>query len=402
MSTILTIDLITREAVRLFTNTNAFIRNLDRQYDSSFAVEGAKIGESLRIRLPNDYVVRTGAAASPQSTTEPKTTLTVATQKGVDVSFSSRERTMSLDDYSERVLSPMMNNLVGDVATTIMSGMEGNVCNLVQNVDGSNNVLTPIMETILTADAVLDNNSATGLDRMLVNDPTTNARVVAGLAGLFNPQQGISDQFRSGQMVNALGFDWMKDQTVIKHTAGSFSAGTVNGAGQTGLTLTTNAITGTLVKGDLITIAGVNAVNRVFKEDTGESRQFVVTAAASNGATSLSIYPAITPPVGGEKQQYQTVTASPANGAAISLVHKASAQTRRSLAFVQEAITMVTADMELPDGVSEQARVEFDGVSMRFVTQYNIGTDQKITRSDVLFGYLVLRPEWCCYVLDKI
>ena len=127
----LTINMITREAVRLWKNTNAFIQNIDTQYDASFAQTGAKIGTSLRIRLPNDYVVRNGPAAQVQDTTEPSTTLVVATQKGVDVAFSSVDRTMSLDDYSKRILAPAVNNLAGSVAADVMAGSAPGIANIV-------------------------------------------------------------------------------------------------------------------------------------------------------------------------------------------------------------------------------------------------------------------------------
>lgn len=401
MNSLLTISMITREAVRLFQNTNAFIQNIDRQYDDSFAVNGAKIGSALRIRLPNDYVVRTGAAASIQDTAEQSTTLTMATQQGVDVSFSSVDLTLSLDDYSERVLAPQINNLAGAIAANIMSGAETGICNLVSNVDGSGNIISPTATTYLTADAVLDLNSAQNGDRKVVNDPITNARVVASLTGLLSPVQEISKQYRNGKMFQALNFEWMKDQTVLKHTSGSFSAGTVNGASQTGTTITVNAITGTLVAGDIITIAGVNAVNRVTKATTGQVRQFVVLANVANGGTSISIYPAITPAVGGNSVQYQTVTASPANGAAITLGTPASTTYRKNIAFAPQAVTMATADLMLPNNV-EAAREVFDGISMRMVQQYNISTDQEIQRVDVLYGYLYVKPEWAVICCDSL
>ena len=204
-------------------------------------------------------------------------------------------------------------------------------------------------------------------------------------------------------MKNGLGFTWFRDQTVIKHTAGTFTAGTVNGGNQTGTTLTTNAITGTLVQGDIITIAGVNAVNRVTKASTGQLRQFVVTANAASGATSLTIYPSLVPQAGSAAYaglpytaaQYQTVTVSPANGAAISLFTNASVTYRKSFAYAPEAITMVTASMFMPTkGVMESARHTMDDVSMRSIVTYLPGTDQTADRLDVLFGYLFIRPEW--------
>ena len=120
-NTLLTINMITREAVRLWKNSNAFVQHVDMQYDDSFAKTGAKIGSSLRIRLPNDFTVRTGPAAQIQDTAEQSTTLVLATQKGVDVSFNSVDRTMSLDDFSRRILAPMVNNLSGAVAADVMS-----------------------------------------------------------------------------------------------------------------------------------------------------------------------------------------------------------------------------------------------------------------------------------------
>ena len=335
------------------------------QYDDSFAKTGAKIGTALRIRLPNDYTVRTGAAASVQDTAETSTTLVLATQKGIDVSFSSADRTMSLDDYSERVLAPGINNLAGAIAADVMSGTEGGVANLVDNVDGSGNIINPVAATYLNAGASLDTNSAPLGDRKVVNDPFTQARVVSSLAGLFNPVPDIARQYKTGMMQQALGFDWLMDQTVIKHTAGTFTAGTVSVAGQTGTTLLTNAITGTLAQGDIITIAGVYQVNRITKLTTGTLRQFVLTAPAASGATSLSIYPALIPAVGGNQVQYQTVTASPAASAAILLTTLPGVTYRKNIVYAPQAVTMATADLELPRGVHEAAREAFDGVSMR-------------------------------------
>jgi hypothetical protein len=405
-NSLLTINLITREAVRLWKNSNAFIQNVDMQYDESFAVSGAKIGSALRIRLPNDFVVTTGPALSAQDTAEQSTTLVLATQKHVDVSYSTQDRTLSLDDYSRRVLAPMVNNLAGAVAVDIMSGSEGGICNIVANQDAGFNILSPIASTFLLSGAQLDMNSSPIANRKIVNSPITEARAVATLAGLLNPVQQISRQYVTGRMYDALGFIWMKDQTAITHTTGTLAQGsaTVSGAGQTGLSLTVGALAGTLVAGDIITIAGVFQVNRITKVTTGQLRQFVVTAPVAAGATTIPIYPAIVPAVGGVAVQYQTVTASPANGAAVNqaLTIGPSTTYRKNFAYAPEAVTLATADLELPKNVHEAARESFDGISMRMVTDYFIGTDQLITRLDVLYGYLWIRPEWACVIADQI
>ena len=416
-NTLLTIGGITREAIRLFMNSNAFIGNIDKQYDPSFAKTGAKIGQQLKIRLPNDYVVSDGPALSVQDTNEQQTTITVATQRHVDTSFNSVDMTMSLDDYSEIILAPKINNLAGNVAATIMSGVtvaqgsfagtvvngaEGGICNYVANVDGSNNVLAPTSETWLTAGAKLDQSSAQVQNRKAVLDPLTMARTVSSLSGLFNPAATISKQYANARIYDALNFEWFMDQTVVNHTVGTFSAGgTVNGASQTGTSITVNAITGTLKKGDIITFGGVNGVNRVTKQSTGALQQFVVTADVATSGTTVTIYPGIVPPVAGNSVQYQTVTASPANAAVMALVANAGATYRQNFVYAKQAVTMVTADLEMPPNV-KGAREQMDGVSMRAVTQYVIGTDQTADRLDVLFGWLFVRPEWACIVAGTI
>jgi hypothetical protein len=413
-NTYLTIDMITKEAVRLFKNSNLFIMNMDTQYDKQFAVDGAKIGDTLRIRLPSDFVVNTGGPAMQlQDNTQQFTSLTVSSQYNVATPYTTAERTMSIDDFSELTLAPMVNNLAGKVALAVMQGSEGGVCNFVSNVDGANNIISPTSDQFLQANAILDDQGADDMDRRMVNSPTTDARTTTSLQGLLNPTPEISDQFRTGKMKSGLGYArWFRDQTVISHTTGTFSAGgTVNGGNQTtgtgGGSITVNAITGTFKKGDIITFAGVNGVNRTTKQSQGTLRQFVVTSDVATGATSIPIYPGLIPSAtgvaGGPDVQYQTVDASPINGAATTLVSPAGSVYRKSLAYVQKAVTLATADLVLPrKAIEEGARANYNGIAMRIITDYLPLTDQLATRVDVLFGFKYIRPEWLCVVADKV
>lgn len=418
-NTLLTIDMITREAVRLFKNSNLFVQNIDTQYDPQFSRDGAKIGSTLRIRLPNDYIVTQGPAMQLQSTTEQYTTLIVTDQRQVAVPFTSAERTMSIDDYSEIILAPMINNLAGKVAQVVITEATLAACNYVSNVDATvapnavsatGAIINVTSRQFLRANAAIDNNSGDMMTRRMVNDPVTDADTTQSLQGLLNPATEISAQFRTGMMKSGLGFErWFRDQTVLNFTAGTFSAGgTVNGANQgqaaAASAITVNAITGTLKQGDIITFAGVNACNRVTKADLGFLRQFVVTGAVANGGTSIGIYPAlVSQDINNNDQQYQTVIASPANGAATMLVCQSGETYHRCLAFVQKAITMATADLVMPTkAVEEVARANYDGVGMRILTDYLPGSDQLATRIDVLFGSKTLRGEWLCVVANSI
>lgn len=412
-NTYLTIDMITKEAVRLFKNSNLFIMNMDTQYDKEFAIDGAKIGDTLRIRLPSDFIVTDGPAMQLQDNTQQYTTLTVSSQKNVATPYYTAERTMSIDDFSELTMAPMINNLAGKVALDIMLASEGGVCNFVSNVDGAGNIITPTSEQFLDANAVLDDNSADDNDRRIVNSPKTDARTTTTLQGLLNPTPEISAQFRSGKMKSGLGYArWFRDQTVISHTTGTFNAGgTVAGGNQTtgtgGGNILVAAITGTIKKGDIITFDGVNGVNRVTKQSQGTLRQFVVTADVANGGTLIPIYPGLIPSAtfvaGGPDVQYQTVDASPLNGAQMRLVSKAGETYRKSIAYTQKAVTMATADLVLPKrAIEEGSRANYNGIAMRIITDYLPNSDQLATRVDVLYGKKYIRPEWLCVVADKV
>jgi hypothetical protein len=397
---LLTTLAITRLAVRLFKNSNAFIQNIDTQYDDQFAVDGAKIGDTLRIRLPNDYTVSDGPALSAQDTNEQSTSLVVNIQKQVATQFTSAQLSLSMQDFSERVAAPMMNALAGKWASTVMAGVEGGVSNFVASTDGAGAIIAPNAQTFLDAGAVLTNRSAQTFDRNVVVSPSSMAQAVGTMQGLFNPQQDISRQYRKARIYDALNYSWFEDPTCLLHTTGTFTAGTVSGAGQSGLTLVTNAITGTLKKGDIITIAGVNSVNRVTKQDDGTLQQFVVTADAATAATSLSIYPAIiapatSGPAAGADVQYQTCAAAPASGAAIALVNTASEKYKKNIAYVPQLVTMATCDLKLPTGNGDAARANADGLAIRVIRNwYNVQTDAFVDRIDVLGGYLFTRPEW--------
>jgi len=144
----------------------------------------------------------------------------------------------------------------------------------------------------------------------------------------------------------------------------------------------------------------VNSVNRVTKQDDGVLQQFVVTADAASGATSLSIYPAIVAPAtsgpaAGADVQYQTCAAAPASLAAIALVNTASEVYKKNIGYVPQMVTMACADLKIPSGNGESARANADGLAIRVIRNfYNVQTDAFVDRTDVLFGYLFTRPEW--------
>lgn len=396
-NSILTPTAVTREALRILHQKLNFIGNINRTYDDSFAKSGAKIGDSLKIRLPNEYTVRTGATLSAQDTSEISTTLQVATQKGVDLNFTSVDLTLSLDDFSKRILDPAMSVLAANIEADALSMS----LDVFQNV---NNIGSAITFGKLMASRKVLNDSLTPLDnnRSVLLNTQDNVDLVDSLKGLFQDSTAIKEQYREGSMGRTGGYDFYENTLMANTTTGTAAAATgytVNGAvttnGSTSVVLAAGA--NTFKKGDIITFVGCNRVHPETKADTGALQQFVVTADYAGGAGTISISPAIY--TSGGRQN--VVAAGIANGVAVAKVGGASAVYKPSLAFHKDAFAFATADLVMPSGVDFSSRQVLDGISMRIVRQYDINNDKFPCRLDVLYGYKTIRPQLACRILSN-
>ena len=393
-NSLLTPQQITREALRVLHNKLTFIGAINRQYDDSFAKSGAKIGDTLKLRLPNQFTVRTGATLSAQDINEQSVALQVGTQKGVDMNFSSVDLTLSLDDFSSRVLEPAMAVLAASLEADAVT-MYKDVYQQVGTPGTTPNTLL----TYLQARARL-NNSLTPMDTLRTAhlSPLATATIVDALKGLFQDSSAIREQYREGSMGRTAGFDWFENPLVPTHTNGNTVAGVqVNGAAQTGSTLNVKGVTSSsfFAHGTAFTIAGVYEVHPETKVVTSRLQNFVVSADATMGGTTgaLTISPSIN--VTGATQN---VSASPADGAALTIVGAASTAYEQELAFHRDAFAFATADLVMPKGVDFAAREVYDGVSMRIVRAYDINNDAFPCRIDVLYGYQTIRPQMACRV----
>tara|TARA_R100000808_G_scaffold24612_1_gene57167 strand:+ start:185 stop:1369 length:1185 start_codon:yes stop_codon:yes gene_type:complete len=394
--------MITREALRVLENNLTFTKTVNRQYDDRFGVEGAKIGTVLNVRKPPRYVGRTGTAISIEDATETQVAVTLDTQFGVDISFTSEDLALKIDDFSKRFISPAVATIANKIDHSGL-GLYTSVYNSVGTPGTTPNALL----TYLQAGVKLDNNAAPmDGDRAICITPLMQATIVDALKGLFQQSSAIASQYRRGQMGTAIGFDWYMDQNCNTHTVGPLG-GTplVNGGSQTGASLVTDGWTAAaasrLKKGDVFTIAGVNSVNPQSRQSTGELQQFVVTADVSSdgsGNLTAAISPSIT-----TSGAFQTVTGSPADNAAITVVGAASTSTSQGLLHHKDAFTLAMADLPLPQGTDMAARVSDSqlGMSIRMIRDYDITTDKFPCRLDVLFGWAALRPELACRIQGK-
>lgn len=395
-NTILTPTAVTREALRVLHQKLNFVGAITREYDDSFAKSGAKIGDSLKIRLPNEYAVRTGAALVAQDTTESSVTLQVATQKGVDLNFTSVDLTLNLDDFSKRIIDPAMARLAANIEADAMSMYK----DVYQSVWNSGSAMT--LAHVLNGRKILQ-DSLTPIDGRMANlDGQQMVDLVTDSKALFNDKTEISKQYREGYVGRALGFDFSENSMWPGHTrGGANTAATVDtrtsviptdGTAVSSLTMASGS--GTFLKGDVFTIGaagstGVYKVHPETKQSTGILQQFVVTADNAGGAVSIAFSPAII--LGGPKQN--CVIPSTSATATLLPLGTASGTDNTGLLFHKEAFAFATADLQMPNGVDFAKREVQDGISMRIVRAYDINSDKFPCRLDVLYGYKTIRPQ---------
>ena len=396
-NSILTIDMITRKALEILENNLVITRNVNRQYDDSFAVEGAKIGSTLRIRLPDRALVTDGAALQVQDDNEQFTTLTVASQKHIGVNFTSAELTMQLDDFAERVLKPRISQLASSIDADVATSFKS----IYQSV-GTPGTVPSTSLVLLQAQQKLNEAAAVMSPRYATVNPAANAGLVEGMKGLFNPTDTISRQFKNGMMgEGVLGFEEINmSQSISQHTTGTtptapIVAATVTAEGSTSLAISFSSGSPTFRIGDVFTIANVYAVNPQTRQSTGSLQQFVVTADLNISSTTTGTL-TVSPAMYTSANALATINAFPVSGAALTFLGGSATQYPQNLIYHKDAITFATADLLLPQGVDMASRQVHNGISMRIVRQYDINNDRLPCRIDVLYGFSVIRPQMAC------
>jgi hypothetical protein len=396
-NSILTIDMITRKALEILENNLVITRNVNRQYDDSFAVEGAKIGSTLRIRLPDRALVTDGAALQVQDDNEQFTTLTVASQKHIGVNFTSAELTMQLDDFAERVLKPRISQLASSIDADVATSFKS----IYQSV-GTPGTVPSTSLVLLQAQQKLNEAAAVMSPRYATVNPAANAGLVEGMKGLFNPTDTISRQFKNGMMgEGVLGFEEINmSQSISQHTTGTtptapIVATTVTAEGSTSLAISFTSGSPTFRIGDVFTIANVFAVNPQTRQSTGSLQQFVVTADLNISSTTTGTL-TVSPAMYTSANALATINAFPQASAALTFLGGSATSYPQNLIYHKDAITFATADLLLPQGVDMASRQVHNGISMRIVRQYDINNDRLPCRIDVLYGFSAIRPQMAC------
>lgn len=396
---------IGREILAEFHNAATFLKTINNQYDGRFGVAGKKNDGTILIRNPNEYVVRTGKVRNVNDLAETAQTLTVATQKGVDLpSFSSLEQTMQVDDFRKRFLRPAMLRLAADIEDTIVTGAYKKIF----NITGVVNTTPATLLAIRNANARLSEELAPKGDRSLLLNASAMAATTNSLNAYFHKDKELEKSFIEGFIGHAANFDWYESEMVPTHTNGTRTdttpiCNTNEGSGITSGTATITTTAGsalTMNVGDVFTIADVYAVNRETKNRASRLQQFVVKTAVSDASGTEVIAVSPTPVTSGAKQNIEVVS-SGSGKAVLNLTAggsgAASGVTAQNLAYHRDFCTFATTDLHIEPG-ERMTREVMDGISMRVWHGSDFNNDEFGVRVDILFGFLVQRPEWAVRV----
>jgi hypothetical protein len=393
-NTLVTCSIVAKEAMAILENMLSFSTMVNRDYETEFTgnqSRGYSPGQTINIKKPPRYTYRAGRVAVPQATVETTVPLTLS-QGGCDLNFTSLERTLSLQQLEDK-LQAAMATVANEIDRQGLQLAHYSTFNTLNTTGALPTTQALAIGAVTDVNRRLDEMAAPrDKRRAFVMNPALNGAAVQGFAGLFNAQATVSKQFGSGMMVDSLGLAYAMDQNVDVHTNGAATATNINGAGQTGSTITVVAIAGgTLARGTTITLPGVFAVNPQSRTTTGVLANFVVTADALAGATSISISPGIV-----TSGAFQNVTASPTTGAPYVIFGAASTSYGCNIGYHRDAFTLAMVPMWSPPGgkgVIDVAQETYKGFTLKVTEFYDGVNDNSIMRLDVLFGWVATYPE---------
>ena len=393
-NTLVTCSIVAKESLAILKNMLTFSAAVNRDWEDEFTSNmsrGYAPGATINIKKPPRYTYRAGRVAVPQSTVETTVPLTLS-QGGCDIKFTGFERTLSLTQLEEKIQAAM-----APVANEIdRQGLQLAHYSTYNTLNAAGALPTSQANALLAVTGLqqrLDEMAAPrDKRRAMISNPALNASMIQGFAGLFNSSDTISKQFKSGMMVDSLGIAYAMDQNVDVHTNGAGTASNVNGANQTGSSVTVAATgAGTITRGTVVTFVGCYAVNPQNRQSTGSLMNFVITADVAQGSTSLPISPAIV-----TSGAFQNVTASPTTGQAFVILGAASTAYATNVAFHKDAFTLAMVPMFAPTsgkGVVDVAQQSSDGFTIKVTQFYDGVNDNYIMRMDVLFGWAATYPE---------
>lgn len=405
-NTILIQNLVVAEGLRILSNELVFTNKINRAYEDKFNlnVEDHRTGATITIPKPPRTNTRSGWTMQQQNAVEESVTLTIDTVKGDDFGFTDAELALLIPDpdknmaaWSKRFLKPRITRLANEVDKDLFA----KAMVLVPNSVGTAGTVPQTFGVLMDSVQKLDENLAPQDDRILIMNPAMRNKISDSLKGTF-VKEVSQKALLKGFISELADFEVYMSQNVPSQTVGITAASTpiVNAASQIGASITSSGWANSTVvlnQGDIITFAGSNQVNPVTGVSYGSLQQFVVTAAVTSngsGIATITIFPSIV-----TSGATQTVSASPTNSGAITVVGSSATAYAQNLVFHKDAFTCAFAKLHVPAaGVEKASQATYDGFTMRYVRGYDIINAQVLDRLDVYYGFAGLYPQQACRI----
>lgn len=408
------IDLVAKEALRLAHEKSTFIGTVNRSYDDSFAKTGYKIGNTLRVRNPNQYTVSTSSRVMDvQDQNSDTQTITLGSQYHVDMRFNSAELALEIDELSDRYIDPAMSVLMskidGECITTAtketfnVAGTAGTVVGAVSSGFSDTSALGAARAKLNQGLAPKDRNRAVQMDSV------TMASVANGIKGLFHPSSEVEKAWREGFIARTAMADFYENErtwslTNISDVTGTTDAASLVTDGGTSVDMHSTVVSPAV--GAVFTIAGVYACHPETKAAYSHLQQFVITATSAGSAVTVSptIYLGLSASTAAKqnvcKSDGTQLALTDFNSQTLTFVGSASTTYRQNLMYHKDAFAFVTADLPLMDDAQKCVRMNKDGIALRVWQASDIRNDELLMRIDIAWGFKTLRPYWACRITN--
>ena len=406
---LLTISEVATLAAESFMNELVFANLVSRTYENKM-LTGKKKGDYIDVRLPAEYESFDGPTLRQQDSFEGSARLQINFDRNVGLHFTHEDLKLDVDSFQERFITPAARTLANNFDSFIAQQMYLNA----YHFEGTPGSIPNSLTAVTNCKTRLD-NAGMSRDLVAVFDNATYYSLTNTVVGLnpFSSSKAL-DALEQNRLGMLGGFDTYQSSLIRRHTSSTpAAAGTISGANQSVTyasvkdnnyqqTLVTTGITANAVirRGDVFRIAGVNSVNPITQEDTGQQQTFVVMQdVTANGTTTSTTGVIISPPII-TTGAHRTVTTTATNGAALTwLTGTAGTAYSQNLLFNKNAvqIAMVPFD-EVPNmaGASPVVNRNINGFSVTVGQQYDIINRKEIWRLDAVAAVKVVRPQGVC------
>ena len=372
-NTLITPSLIAREALATLYAQTVMLPLVHRDFSNDYA----QSGDTVTIRKPATFTAQdfgTAGSISVQNVTESSTSVTM--DKHYDVSFevTSKEMTLSVEDFSAQFIAPAMEAHAQNI-DALLCGLYVDC----YNTFGTAGTTPGTVADITGVRQVMQEHLVPVMERRFVVGPAMDAKVLQQEAFTnlgWNPTAN-ADALNEAAIGRKYGFDFFSGQNVKTHSngtianTGTFALKGAVAAGATTATIDATSLTGNWTKGSVFTVAG-------------DTQTYVLTATATAASNEIAI--SFSP-------------AAPAGGWADNTVVTRVAGHVANLAFHRTAFAFVSRPLALPMGGVQAEVVNYKGLGLRAVYDYDSSTKKNVVSIDILFGIKTLDAQRAVRVL---